>query len=80
MLRESEYLSTTNFSENPKNIYGEELYPDMRNLTSNAKDKRLEFWDAVKKGENIVKVKYDLLQVIHGRELEDLLFVHETED
>ena len=35
----------------------------MANLTSNAKGKRLEFWDAVKNGKNIVNVKYNLLQI-----------------
>lgn len=63
ILRDSNLLKDFNFSDKPKNIYSEELNANMANLTSNGKDKRLEFWDAVKNGKNIVNVKYNLLQI-----------------
>ena len=43
VLRDSNLLKDFNFSNKPKSIYGEELSADMANLTSKAKDKRLEF-------------------------------------
>ena len=80
VLRSSEYLLKGNFSGTSKNIYGESLSEDMANLSQNASNKRKTFWQIIESGENIANVKYNLLRVLPGKDVEDMMFVEDEED
>ena len=76
VLRSSKYLSSPNYSSVPKNIYGEFLSDDLNDFVDNVVNKRKKVWDTIEKGKTpITDVKYDFLNVVRGKMMEDLLYV-----
>ena len=76
VLRSSKYLSSPNYSSVPKNIYGEFLSDDLNDFVDNVVNKRKKVWDTIEKGKTtITDVKYDFLNVVRGKMMEDLLYI-----
>ena len=74
VLRSSNYLSTDNFSDSPKNIFGELLSQDVVSLSMNAKKKRMEVWKQIESNLDICSAKVDFIRVIPHKDIDDLLY------
>ena len=72
MLPSSEYFSSPNYSSVPANIYGEFLSEDLDDFVDNFISGGEEVWDTNEKGKTtITDVKYDFLNVVSGKVIED---------
>ena len=72
MLPSSEYFSSPNYSSVPANIYGEFLSEDLDDFVDNFISGGEEVWDTIEKGKTtITDVKYDFLNVVSGKVIED---------
>ena len=80
VLRSSNYFSRDNFGQLPKNIYDEQLSADLVDFSQKVKRRRLTCWEMVEKGEFIHEIKCQYLNVIFGKQLDDLLYVNEIEN
>lgn len=80
VLRSSSFLSNENFTNSPKNIYGELLSPDIVNLAENARKKRTNIWKQVEESGDICNLKVDYLRVVPEKDIDNLLYVESYEE
>ena len=78
LLRLSNYI-TDNESNRLTNTYGEPLHEDMGNLSGNAKKKLMQYFSAAI-NVNLENITYDNLQVMESHNIEDMLYIPDTDD
>ena len=76
VLRASKYLSSPNYSSVPKKYLLRISFWQFKGFVDNIVSKCKEVWDTIEKRKTtITDVKYDFLNVVRGKTLENLLYV-----